>query len=54
MNKYESVTEDKIKVLRNKLNNLLNTEPLNSAKVLELSKSLDELILCYYKTDTRN
>jgi hypothetical protein len=54
MNKFESITEDKIKILRKKLNNLLNTEPLSSIKVLELSKSLDELILAYYRPHVGN
>lgn len=40
--------EKEINTLRQKLDNVVDTGPMNSGEVLELSRKLDELIVGYY------
>lgn len=48
MNDLIVTLEDEITLFKQKLEDLLNTEPLNSCKVLELSEELDVLLAKYY------
>gem|GEM_PF-1061159 len=40
--------EKEIQALRQKLNKIVNANPMSSGEVLEMSKKLDELIVGYY------
>jgi hypothetical protein len=42
--------ENEINELKNKLDAILNTAPINCSRAIELSKELDILIVSYYNS----